>query len=83
MNPLLPLAYLVAGAIRESGVVLYYRELMRGRRYLVSGLAGAIEAYDLAVLATIIRADWDLMLAAAYVVGVIIGTAAGFGRGAR
>ena len=68
------MAYLAVGAFREVLVVTYYRLIAKNKRYSVSGLAGAIELYDLLVLATVIKSGWNPVLLGAYVIGVTIGT---------
>jgi hypothetical protein len=84
-NPLLPiviagLLYFVAGAFREVLVVTYYRLIAKNKRYSVSGLAGAIELYDLLVLATVIKSGWNPVLLGTYVIGVMVGTFLGMSK---
>lgn len=74
------LAYVAVGAFREVLVVTYYRLIAKNKRYSVSGLAGAIELYDLLVLATVIQSGWNPVLLAAYVTGVMVGTFLGMGK---
>jgi hypothetical protein len=76
---LITLAYVSVGAFREVLVVTYYKLIAKNRRYSVSGLAGAIELYDLLVLATVIQSGWNPVLLGAYVVGVMLGTLIGMG----
>jgi len=74
------MAYLAVGAFREVLVVTYYRLIAKNKRYSVSGLAGAIELYDLLVLATVIKSGWNPVLLGAYVIGVTIGTFLGMSK---
>jgi hypothetical protein len=74
------LLYLAAGAFREVLVVTYYKLIGRDKRYSVSGLAGAIEAYDLLILATVIKSGWNPVLMAGYVAGVCLGTFIGMSK---
>lgn len=85
MNPTLlmvsvALAYMAAGAFREVLVVTYYRLIAKNKRYSVSGLAGGIEAYDLLVLALVIRSGWSPLLLVSYTLGVMIGTFLGMSK---
>ncbi len=77
------LLYFCAGAFREAAVVTYYKLIARNKRYSVSALAGGIEAYDLIVLAAIIKSEWNVALMISYVVGVTVGTFMGMNRGQK
>ena len=72
--------YMAAGAFREVLVVSYYKLIAKNRRYSVSGLAGGLEAYDLLVLATVIKSEWNAWLLVGYIAGVVIGTYIGMGH---
>jgi len=74
MNLLPIVFYCAAGFFREVLCVLYYRAVSTRRPLSASGLAGGIELYDLIVLASIIRNDWNPTLLVAYTIGVIGGT---------
>lgn len=79
MNSLHPLLiasvlYLAAGVCRESVVCFYYRKVTDKKPLSASGLAGAIEFFDLVVLAAIFRSGFHPALLGSYTVGVIIGT---------
>ena len=66
--------YLAAGAFREILVVRYYGAVSGKRALCASGLAGAIEVYDLIVLAAIFRSGFHPILMASYAAGVVCGT---------
>ena len=66
--------YLAAGAFRELMVVRYYGAVSGRKALFASGLAGALEFYDLIVLAAIFRSGFNPILMLAYTVGVVAGT---------
>jgi hypothetical protein len=74
------LLYMAAGAFREVLVVQYYKSVGKDKKYSASGLAGAIELYDLLVLATVIQSGWNPVLLAVYVTGVMVGTFLGMSK---
>ena len=79
MSPLLTMViasvlYMAAGAFREILVVRYYGAVSGRRAWSASGLAGAIEGYDLLILAAIFRSGFHPVLMLAYTIGVVAGT---------
>ena len=79
MSPLLSMViasalYMAAGAFREILVVRYYGAVSGKKAWRASGLAGAIEVYDLIVLAAIFQSGFHPILMASYAGGVVLGT---------